>query len=127
MGSAVVGMHYVGMAAASFTPHPPGQWPQSRISGVEPYLLGGKIGLFGGAGVGKTVTMLEEARSSYATTFWVYLAICQSWMGDMKAASAAMASSGPAARRFGQRGLYRSWTRGVRAMWCYLVGRWDEA
>jgi F-type H+-transporting ATPase subunit beta len=26
---------------------------------IEPYLRGGKIGLFGGAGVGKTVTMLE--------------------------------------------------------------------
>ena len=74
----------------------------------------------------RAITLLEEARSSYTTTFWIYLAICHSWMGDMKAASTAMARSGPAAERFGQRGLYKIWTRGVRAMWCYLVGRWDE-
>ena len=43
-----------------------------------PYLKGGKIGLFGGAGVGKTVTMQELIRN-IAVEFWRRVRVCRRW------------------------------------------------
>jgi PAS domain S-box-containing protein len=49
MGMAVVGMHYVGMAAASFIPREAVQRPWFQTSPVEPYLLGSQIAAITGA------------------------------------------------------------------------------
>jgi DNA-binding SARP family transcriptional activator len=81
----------------------------------------------GVADMERGVALVEEARSSYTTTFWVYLAICHAWVGDMRAGSEAMSRSWPAAERYGQRKLYETWQRGVQAMWSYLTGRWASA
>jgi tetratricopeptide (TPR) repeat protein len=79
------------------------------------------------ADISRGVELVEEVRSSYTTTFYIYLAVCHAWVGDMRAASAAMRRSVPAAERFGKRKLYEVWHQGVGAMWSYLVGDWAEA
>ena len=45
---------------------------------LAPYIKGGKIGLFGGAGVGKTV-LIQELINNIATRAWWYFSICWCW------------------------------------------------
>ena len=45
---------------------------------IAPYSRGGKIGLFGGAGVGKTVLIMELYQEYCNTTWWVFC-ICWCW------------------------------------------------
>ena len=45
---------------------------------VQPFLRGGKIGLFGGAGVGKTVLIQELINNVAKATQW-FFGICRSW------------------------------------------------
>ncbi|MFQ9934739.1 MAG: hypothetical protein ACLRXQ_00250 [Phascolarctobacterium faecium] len=44
---------------------------------IAPYALGGKIGLFGGAGVGKTVIIMELIHYRYRS--WWLFRICRRW------------------------------------------------
>jgi F-type H+-transporting ATPase subunit beta len=43
---------------------------------IEPYAKGGKIGLFGGAGVGKTV-LIQELINNIAKASWWFIGICR--------------------------------------------------
>ena len=45
---------------------------------IEPYAKGGKIGLFGGAGVGKTV-LIQELINNIAKGYAVVFCICRCW------------------------------------------------
>ena len=45
---------------------------------IEPYAKGGKIGLFGGAGVGKTVLIQELINNIAKGHRWTFC-ICRSW------------------------------------------------
>jgi F-type H+-transporting ATPase subunit beta len=45
---------------------------------IEPYSKGGKIGLFGGAGVGKTV-LIQELINNIAKAYAGFIGIC--WCG----------------------------------------------
>ena len=44
---------------------------------ICPFAKGGKIGLFGGAGVGKTVNMMELIRN-IAINLWLF-GVCRCW------------------------------------------------
>jgi F0F1-type ATP synthase beta subunit len=45
---------------------------------VCPFAKGGKVGLFGGAGVGKTVNMMELINNIAKATLW-FIRVC--WCG----------------------------------------------
>ena len=45
---------------------------------IEPYAKGGKIGLFGGAGVGKTV-LIQELINNIAKGYGGLICICRCW------------------------------------------------
>ena len=50
---------------------------------LAPYSKGGKIGLFGGAGVGKTVLIMELI-NNVAKGSWRLFCICWSWREDQR-------------------------------------------
>jgi DNA-binding SARP family transcriptional activator len=74
-----------------------------------------------------SVAMLEDMRSSYAPAFCAYLAASLSWSGDVRAAWAALERGDADAARFGSRGFYDLYLKGMWAMAGWLLGRWSDA